>query len=97
MLSHAAQVEAPAPAPAKKEAPKTAEPVKPTDRRSRTHGWMPLWLAELLVLGSFVGVGLAATKYSSQTDAVLKAAGQKAKEAYNAAEKLVNSKANASA
>lgn len=94
-MSHTAQVEAPAPA--KKEAPKKAEPAKPTDRRSRTHGWMPLWLAEFLVLGSFVGLGLAATKYSSQTDAVLKAAGQKAKEAYEAAEKLVNSKTNASA
>jgi hypothetical protein len=76
----------PAPAPAK-----PASDLTPSGKH-RTHGFLPLWFAEILVLGSYVGMGLAATKYASQTEAVLKAAGQKIKEAYEAADKLVGSK-----
>ncbi len=76
------KVEAPAPKEEKKDAG------KPPSKRRR--GVMPLWLAEILVLSSFVGVGLAATKYSKESSAVLKAVGQKVVEAYSAAEKLIS-------
>lgn len=78
----------PKPAPA---AAKPASDLTPNGKH-RTHGIMPLWLGEILVLGSYIGLGLAVTKYASQSEAVLKAAGQKVKEAYEAAEKLVGSK-----
>lgn len=84
-----------APAPKKEEKKSDVETKKPPKRRRR--GVMPLWLAEMLVLGSFVGVGLGATKYSKESGEVLKVAGQKAVEAYNAAEKLINSKVKPSA
>ncbi|WIA35186.1 hypothetical protein OEZ86_003651 [Tetradesmus obliquus] len=98
-------VPVPAPAPAKievkkdepaqpKPAPAAAKPASDLtpNGKHRTHGIMPLWLGEILVLGSYIGLGLAVTKYASQSEAVLKAAGQKVKEAYEAAEKLVGSK-----
>jgi hypothetical protein len=83
-----AKPDKPAPAPVKAAAKSDLTP----NGKHRTHGIMPLWLGEILVLGSYVGLGLAATKYATQSEAVLKAAGQKIKEAYEAADKLVGSK-----
>jgi hypothetical protein len=50
--------------------------------KQKRRGPLPLFLAEVLVLGSFVGVGLASTKYSDQTSRVVALAGQKGKELY---------------
>jgi phage tail tape-measure protein len=76
----------PAPAPVKAKSDLTP------NGKHRTHGIMPLWLGEILVLVSYVGLGLAVTKFASQSEAALKVAGQKIKEAYEAADKLVGSK-----
>lgn len=95
--THPTQVETPKPAAIKKEEPKKAQPQQPKDRRSTTHGFLPLWLTELLVLGAYAAMGLAVTKYSKESEAALKVAGEKAKEAISAAEKLIGSKLNASA
>lgn len=88
------QVPAPA-APVKKaEPPKpAAKPAPPAAAKStKRRGPLPLWLAELLVLGAYVGVGLAATKYSAQSGAALKVAGAKVAEAYAALEQLTKKK-----
>lgn len=79
------------PVKAKAEPAKKAEPTKPGKRR----GPLPLWFAEILVLGAYAGLFLAITKYSQQSGEVLKAVWGKIVEAYNAVEKLVGKKAAA--
>ncbi|GIL73776.1 hypothetical protein Vretimale_5357 [Volvox reticuliferus] len=85
----------PAPTPAPASAPKAAkqaatpvvkeEPKVPQQPQKR-RGPLPLFLAELLVLGSFAGGALAVTKYSEQTSKALALAGAKGKELYASAE-----------
>jgi hypothetical protein len=69
---------------AKKAEAKKAE--KPGKRR----GPLPLWFAEILMLGAYAGLFLAVTKYSQQSGQVLKAVWAKVVEAYNALDKLIN-------
>ena len=45
------------------------------------------------MLGVFGGVGLAATKYLNESEAVLKVVGEKMGQAYKAVEKLANKQA----
>ncbi|KAG2486530.1 hypothetical protein HYH03_014831 [Edaphochlamys debaryana] len=75
---------APPPAPAKKAEPKKEEPAS-----KKRRGPLPLWLAELMVMGSFAGVFVATTKYEAETKKVLALAGTKAKELYFQAEKAL--------
>ena len=49
----------------------------PGTKRNGSLHW-PLWLAEILVIGSFAGVGVAATKFQAQSEAALQAAGRAA-------------------
>ncbi|GLC34860.1 hypothetical protein PLESTM_000247700 [Pleodorina starrii] len=90
---------APAPAPFRRQEPKpepvaevkqaakkAAEEPKKQAAPQKRRGPLPLFLAEVLVLGGFAGVGLAVTKYSEQTDAALALAGAKGKELVAAAE-----------
>jgi hypothetical protein len=70
----------------KKVEAKKAEPAKPGKRR----GPLPLWFAEILMLGAYAGLFLAVTKYSQQSGQVLKAVWGKVLEAYKALEKLVS-------
>eukprot|EP00879_Flechtneria_rotunda_P033838 GHRR01037656.1.p3 GENE.GHRR01037656.1~~GHRR01037656.1.p3 ORF type:complete len:139 (-),score=64.80 GHRR01037656.1:145-561(-) len=79
-----AKVEVPNKQEAKKEATQSAA-AKPGKRR----GPLPLWFAEILVLFAYAGIGLAVTKYSKESDAVLKAASEKVVQLYNTAEKAV--------
>jgi len=84
-----------APEPVKKpEAPKPAAAAKPAaaTKPGKKRGPLPLWFAEVLVLGAYAGLFLAVTKYSKQSGEVLAAVWAKVVEAYKAAEKLVNSK-----
>ncbi|GLI61301.1 hypothetical protein VaNZ11_003655 [Volvox africanus] len=89
---------APAPAPTPAPAPKREVEVKQAatvvvkevpkvqPRPQKRRGPLPLFLAELLVLGSFAGAVLAVTKYSEQTSKAFALAGAKGKELYAAAE-----------
>ncbi|PNW76056.1 hypothetical protein CHLRE_12g549350v5 [Chlamydomonas reinhardtii] len=75
-------VEAKKPEPKKAEQPKKEEPAGKQKRR----GPLPLFLAEVVVLGGFAGVVAAATKYSAETNKALALAGAKVKELYGMAE-----------
>lgn len=57
--------------------------------QKKRRGPLPLFLAEVLVLGGFAGVGLAVTKYASETNKALAVAGAKAKELLDAAQAAV--------
>lgn len=70
----------------KQEVKKQAAPSKPGKRR----GPLPLWFAEILALGAYVGLFLAVTKYSQQSSDVLRAVADKVVEAYKALDKLIN-------
>jgi hypothetical protein len=75
----------------KKEEVKKAEVKKPeATKPGKRRGPLPLWFAEILVLGAYAGIFLAITKYSKQSSEVLKAVWGKIVEAYNALEKLVS-------
>lgn len=96
----------PPPAPVRKIEEKKPEPATPAVEKKqqqtaavskKRRGPLPLWFAEILVLGAYVGLGLAATKYSDQTGKVLTAVWVKIVELYNAVEKLVNRKSQPSA
>lgn len=85
------------PVKAKAEPVKKAEPAKKVEatKPGKRRGPLPLWFAEILMLGAYAGLFLAITKYSQQSGAVLKAVWGKIVEAYNAVEKLVGKKAAA--
>lgn len=78
----------PAPVAAKKDAPKQQQQQKPGKRR----GPLPMWFAQVLLLGAFGGAVYAGTKFSAEISAATTAAGAKAVEALTALEKLVNKK-----
>jgi hypothetical protein len=96
-------VPAPAPAPlrtveVKKEEAKKAEQKAPQSAVSKKRrGPLPLWFAEILVLGAYVGLGLAATKYSEQSGKVLKAVWAKIVGLYTTIEKFVASRTQTTA
>ncbi|KXZ53225.1 hypothetical protein GPECTOR_7g1118 [Gonium pectorale] len=77
--------QASAPAPAKK----VEEAKTQAAGKQKRRGPLPLFLAEVLVLGSFAGFVLAVTKYSEETNKALAMAGAKAKELYNTAEQAI--------
>lgn len=97
-------VPVPVPAPAlvkeveqKKPEPKKAEAPKAQPVSKKRRGPLPLWFAEILVLGAYVGLGLAATKYSEQTGKLLGGVWSKVVELYSAAEKFIGSRTQPSA
>jgi len=78
----------------KKETPKPAAAVKEAPKKpGKRRGPLPMWFAQILMLGVFGGVGLAATKYLNESEAVLKVVGEKVGQAYKAVEKLANKQA----
>ncbi len=82
-----APVQAPKPIikPVAKPAPAKPAASKPGKRR----GPLPLFLAQLLVLLGLGGLGVAATKYSEQTDAALAAVTKQVLQLYKQVEKAV--------
>ncbi|KAG2446521.1 hypothetical protein HYH02_008508 [Chlamydomonas schloesseri] len=70
----------------KAEPPKKVEAKKEPAGKQKRRGPLPLFLAEVVVLGGFAGVVAAATKYSDETNKVLALAGAKVKELYGKAE-----------
>jgi hypothetical protein len=52
-----------------------------------------MWFAQILLTGVFGGLAVAGTKYSKESEAVLKVAGDKVGQAYKAVEKLSNKQA----
>lgn len=64
-------------------------------KAGKRRGPLPLWFAEVLVLGAYAGLFLAVTKYSKQSGEVLSAVWAKIVQAYAALEKLVGGKKQA--
>ena len=64
----------PRPQPAAKPQAKQAESSKQEQQpqQKKRSGPLPLWLAELLVIGAYVGIGLALTKYADQASRALR-------------------------
>jgi hypothetical protein len=85
-------VVAPKPAAKAPEGPKKAAPAPANAKPGKRRGPLPLWFAEVLMLGAYVGMFLAATKYSKQSGQVLAAVWAKVVEAYGQVEKLVGKK-----
>lgn len=84
---------APEPVQQKKAAPEAAKPAAADSKKRR--GPLPLWFAEVLVLGAYAGMFLAVTKYSKQSGEVLAGLWAKVVEAYNALDKMIGSKKQA--
>eukprot|EP00199_Chlamydomonas_sp_CCMP681_P001709 CAMPEP_0119107250 /NCGR_PEP_ID=MMETSP1180-20130426/9597_1 /TAXON_ID=3052 ORGANISM="Chlamydomonas cf sp, Strain CCMP681" /NCGR_SAMPLE_ID=MMETSP1180 /ASSEMBLY_ACC=CAM_ASM_000741 /LENGTH=374 /DNA_ID=CAMNT_0007092711 /DNA_START=24 /DNA_END=1148 /DNA_ORIENTATION=- len=57
---------------------------------TKRRGPLPLWLAQFLLLGMFVGVGAAATKYNKESTALLDTAGKKIVSLYQDAEAKIS-------
>jgi len=49
-------------------------------KSSKRTGPLPLWLSELIVIGSFAGMLAASTKFSKETEAVTGAVGKMVKD-----------------
>lgn len=65
------------------------QPAAAALKSKKRRGPLPLFVAELLVLGTFAGLVLAVTKYSEQTGKTLEVAGAKGKELVAAAEQAI--------
>jgi hypothetical protein len=76
---------------------KKTAPVKANVNGTKRRGPLPLWLTEILLLGVYVGVGLAVTKYCKESSQVTAAVGEKIVEAYNAVVKLIKQQQGKSA